>query len=155
MNPRPYEEIPDPSLIALCVWREARGEQRLAKRGVAHVIANRVKHPGWWGHDWKSVILKPWQFSSFNSDDPNSDKWPSDDDPSWTDSLSVASGVYLGMDDDVTEGSCYYHDTSMGWPKAWGNEAEYENVINIGRLKFYRMKPATNALAVGQVAAEG
>ncbi len=153
MKPQPYESLSDIALVALAVWREARGESQDGKRGVAHVIANRVKRGGWWGSDWKSVILKPWQFSSFNANDPNSEKWP-DEDASWTDSLSAASGVITGLDDDLTEGATYYHDTTMGWPKAWGNPADYVNTLNVGRLKFYRDIAHSNRVAVQRAAME-
>ena len=146
MEPQPYTELSDLGILALCCWREARGEVEDGKRGVAHVIANRVKLGGWQGRDWHSVVLKPWQFSSFNLSDPNNTKWPSDDDPSWTECLSISSGVLMGMDDDLTGGATYYYDTSIGWPKAWGNEAEYENTLNVGRLKFWKhLRPSDSA----------
>jgi len=148
MEAVPYGQLSELKLIALCCYREARGEPLDGKRGVCHVIRNRVNQPSWWGGDWKSVILKPWQFSSFNVNDPNNSLWPPDDSPSWTDCLSAASGVYAGVDDDLTGGATFYHDTSMGWPKAWGSETEYVNTLNVGRLKFY--KPIPNPLAASQ-----
>jgi len=140
MMPTPYENLTDLQIIALCVWREARGEPVDGKRGVAHVIANRVKHPGWWGRDWKSVVLKPFQFSSFNKTDPNSNKWPVvEEDAIWTDCMSAASGAYLGLDDDLTEGAQFYHDSSIAFPAAWGPESQYVKTLKVGRLSFYRM----------------
>ena len=153
MDARPYTELSPVQLFALCIWREARGESEDGKRGVAHVIANRVNHPGWWGHDWCSVILKPWQFSSFNKNDPNSEKWPEDTDPSWQQCLSIASDVYLGMNSDPTDGACYYYDTSIEFPRAWGPQSEYTNTLNIGRLKFWRRNLPTNLEAVQDAAA--
>jgi len=76
MQAAAYSELSALDLMKLCVWREARGEGMLGKRGVAQVIQNRANDPSWWGHDIRSVILKPWQFSSFNMADPNSEKWP-------------------------------------------------------------------------------
>ena len=96
MIPQPYATLSGLSLLGLCIWREARGEAELGKRGVAHAIANRAKSPSWWGHDWYTVITKPYQFSSFNEDDPNSKKWPAEEDSSWIESLSVASGERSG-----------------------------------------------------------
>src|SRR5690606_28151479 len=40
---------------------------------VGAVIRERVLRPGWWGTDWQSVCLKPWQFSCWNEGDPNRD----------------------------------------------------------------------------------
>jgi len=133
-----YTELSDLTLLALCCWREARGETFAGMRGVCHVIHNRTLKPGWWGHDWKSVILKPFQFSSFNSSDPNSYKWPEDDAPSWTACMAAASAIYTGQDEDLTEGATYYFDTSISWPKAWGKEEDFVNTLNLGRLRFFR-----------------
>lgn len=55
-------------LLALCVWGESRGEPVEGQIAVACVVRNRVIRTA---HDWKAVILAPWQFSCFNEDDPN------------------------------------------------------------------------------------
>jgi spore germination cell wall hydrolase CwlJ-like protein len=139
MESQPYGELSDVALMALCCYREARGETLYGKRAVCHVIKNRATQGGWWGHDVASVVLKPWQFSSFNANDPNSAVWPEDEaTPAWIDCLSAASAVLVGDEPDNTDGATFYHDTSMGWPKAWGKESDYVNSLNIGRLRFYR-----------------
>lgn len=141
MNPQPYTELSDLTLLELCVWREARGEGFEGKRGVAWTIRNRVTHPKWWGHDWHSVILKPWQFSSFNLQDPNNTRWPADDDPSFADCCAAAVPVYNIGDTDPTDGATHYYDTSIDFPKAWGPQGEWVNTLNVGRLKFWKMRP--------------
>jgi len=141
MLPQPYNQMPDYALLALAVYREARGEPMSGKKGVAHVIRNRTLQPGWWGTDWKSVILKPWQFSSFNPNDPNNNVWPSDGEQAWTDCLSATSAVMFGDETDLTDGACWYHDVSMGWPEAWGNQEDYMQTLAVGRLLFYRLLP--------------
>lgn len=141
MLPQPYNQMPDYALVALCCFREARGEPLAGKKGVCFVIRNRTLHPGWWGHDWASVILRPFQFSSFNVNDPNDKVWPQEDDPAWTDSLAAASAVMFGDETDLTGGACWYHDTSMGWPSAWGAESDYTQTLAVGRLLFYRKNP--------------
>ena len=145
MQPTPYENLSDLELLTLCVWREARGEPFDGKRGVAHVIRNRVYGPvHWWGRDWHSVVLHPWQFSSFNTSDPNAYEWPSDTDPSFESCVQAVGPVYAGEDEDLTNGATFYYDTSISWPRSWGNQADYENTLNIGRLKFWRLKPKTS-----------
>jgi hypothetical protein len=62
MQAAPYSELSPLDLMKLCLWRKARGEGMLGKRGVAHVIQNRADDPSWWGHDVHSVILKPGNF---------------------------------------------------------------------------------------------
>jgi spore germination cell wall hydrolase CwlJ-like protein len=122
--------------MKLCVWREARGEGLLGKRGVAHVIVNRAADPCWWGDDIPSVILKPWQFSSFNVGDPNADKWPEDSDPSFQDCSDVCNAVLAGTDKDITGGATFYNDSSINEPTDW-IKAGYILTLQVGRLSFY------------------
>ncbi len=91
------EQIYEVFLLALVIWREARGETLAAKLAVAWVVRNRVQRPGWWGKDWGSVVLKPFQFSSFNHNDPNATRWPDPLDTSWEASLQIAADVYVPM----------------------------------------------------------
>ena len=133
-----YAEMSDLSLMALCCYREARGEPFDGKRGVCHVIQNRANKPGWWGTSVKEVVLKPFQFSSFNSNDPNSIIWPMDNNPAWTQCLSAASAVLMGDDPDLTDGAMFYHDSSISFPKAWGKEENYVKTLVVGKLSFYR-----------------
>jgi N-acetylmuramoyl-L-alanine amidase len=142
MNPgTAYEFI----LLALCLWREARGELSTTKLAVAWSIRNRVANPGWWGKTWAEVILAPWQYSSFNHNDPNATKWPAELDPSWQDSLTVASQVY--SDDlhdapilpDPTDGATSYYDMSMDTdPPSWAVDGSQVHVCDWGRLHFYK-----------------
>ena len=142
MNPQPYENLSDLTLLELCVWREAQNQGHEGMRAVAWSIRNRVEHPCWWGKTWSEVILKPWQYSSFNLADPNHHKFPSDVDPFFATACDVCTRVYLGADtDDLTDGATHYYDTSIGFPKAWGSEAEWVNTLNVGKLKFWKLRP--------------
>lgn len=141
MDPKPYNELSDAQLLALCCWREARGESMDGKLAQCWSVKNRILHPAWWGHDWSTVILKPWQYSSFNANDPNAEKWPSEADPSWGQCQEAAETVILDKISDPTNGATHYYDISITFPKAWGNENEWENTLNVGRLKFWKMKP--------------
>jgi hypothetical protein len=139
-----YNDLSDLVLLELCVWREARGEPFDGKRGVANVIRNRVYSAiKWWGHDWHSVILHPWQFSSFNAHDPNSALWPKDIDPAFAECGQACIPVYNGADVDLTDGALWYHDTSMGWPHAWGDPRNYVQTLAVGGLLFYKPVPLT------------
>lgn len=133
------DQIYEMFLLALCIWREARGEILDAKRGVAWVVRNRAAHPSWWGSDFISVILKPAQFSSFNANDPNAVKWPSPADASWIASLEIAAEVFAGAVPDPTGGATYYFDDSIAEnPPAWA--AQLEPCAKIGRLNFFRAR---------------
>ena len=133
------DQIYELFLLALCIWREARGEILDSKRGVAWVVRNRAAHSSWWGTDVSSVILKPAQFSSFNANDPNAVKWPSPQDASWLASLEIASEVLAGAVPDLTGGATYYFDDSIAQnPPAWA--AQLEPCAKIGRLNFFRTR---------------
>jgi spore germination cell wall hydrolase CwlJ-like protein len=142
MIAQPYTNLSDLALLELCCWREARGEQFDGQRGVCHVIRNRSLVPSWWnGHiagSLSRVILQKYQFSSFNPGDPNETKWPADDDPAFAECCAAAMPVYLGYDEDNTAGACWYYDTSIGWPKAWGDQNLYVQTLAVGRLLFWK-----------------
>jgi N-acetylmuramoyl-L-alanine amidase len=143
MNPQPYEQLSDLQLAALCIWREARGEGLLGKRGVAHVIHNRAQQG--FGYSIAHVILKPYQFSSFNANDPNADKWPADADHSWLDCQQTASEVLGGSDEDITNGATFYYSPPLtAPPHAWG---PVDIVLKVGNLTF--CKPARRPADLG------
>src|SRR5690606_23977734 len=74
------ETVPiDPNVdtVARTLWGEARGTGLLDMLGVAAVIRERYLRPGWWSKpsdDWWSVCRNPYQFSSWNQNDPNRKK---------------------------------------------------------------------------------
>jgi spore germination cell wall hydrolase CwlJ-like protein len=139
MEPIAYDEMTSEALLSLCVWREARGEGMLGKRGVAHCILNRVNARSFFGHDVQSVILKPYQFSSFNASDPNADKWPAVDDPSWMDSQAAAHQVLSWNDPDLTSGALYYFSPPLtAPPHAWGSVGV---TLVVGNLTFCKPVP--------------
>lgn len=134
MNPQQAYEF---SLLALCIWREARGEVVPAKFGVAWSIRNRALKPSWWGTDFTSCILKPKQYSSFNPGDPNAVKWPMPADTSWLACLQAAQAAYAGVGDDPTGGATHYFDRSMDAnPPIWSKTMSH--MIDIGHLRFYK-----------------
>jgi N-acetylmuramoyl-L-alanine amidase len=145
MQAVPYSELSALDLMKLCVWREARGEGILGKRGVAHVIQNRADDPSWWGHDVRSVILKPWQFSSFNAADANSNKWPAEGDPSFQDCDNICEAVAAGKDEDLTAGATSYYDVSIPAPR-WTLDGSNVPTLSVGRLRFYKLaqRPVTD-----------
>src|SRR5271169_2984705 len=93
------ESLTNTFLLALAIYREARGEDRAAKIAVGCVIRNRVQHPSWYGRTWFEVITKPYQFSSFNLGEPNSTVFGSPNDPAWQDSAAAALSVMGGAAD--------------------------------------------------------
>ena len=130
----------DCALLALVLWREARGEPVEAKRAVAWVIRNRVLRPSWWGKTWSEVITKRWQFTSMTGrGDANLLKWPDERDTAWQACLEVAAAVQVGQGTDPTQGATHYFDRSLdATPPAWAGDAAMQHVMDIGAFHFYR-----------------
>ena len=71
LYPEPDHDIsaqPAEILGALTVLGEARGETQAGKLAVAHVIRNRMAKSG---RSVADTVLAPWQFSCWNTGDPN------------------------------------------------------------------------------------
>ena len=132
----PYLTNPT-QLLALCLWRESRGESIAAKLGVAWVILNRTRMAPAQGfkHSIAENILHPGAFSSFLQGDPNATKYPQIGDPSWGDCLSVAEAMGLS---DPTFGACFYFSPPLTEPPVhqWG---PVERTAVIGHLQFYKV----------------
>lgn len=134
----------DVVLLALCCWREARNQRKVAQVGQAWTVRNRADKPSWWGDSISSVILKPEQYSSFNAGDPNSTKLPHSTDPSWLQCLEVAQDVYQGIEADPTNGATHYFDASLdSHPPSWATAPTMEHVIDLDQFRFYRLKGTT------------
>lgn len=137
----PFEEQSPMVLLAMCIWGEARGEDMAAQLMVGCTVRNRVNKPGWWGHDWRSVILQPYQFSSFNETDPNRKRLlyplqfgtPAE----WYPCFYAAMGVMEGYVGDLSQKATHYYDTSIIEPKwAIGKLP----VAIRGKLRFYQLQ---------------
>jgi N-acetylmuramoyl-L-alanine amidase len=144
MVPTDYSLMSDMGLLALCAWREARGEGQAGMRAVCCVVRNRVNKPCWWGHDYHSVILHPYQFSSFNAPprtkitDPNESKWPADDDPTWIIAQEEAQDALNG-EPDTTRGATLYYSRPITFPPSeWGPVVA---TATIGHLSFWKPAP--------------
>lgn len=139
LTPWNYYEI---TLLALTIYREARGEPYDAKIAVAHTPMNRVAHAGWWGHDLIGVLTTKWQYSSLT--DPNDKQltvWPKADDATFEECLKIAALVVGGVYKSPLNGiDSYYDDSLQGdrMPK-WAKEHPERFVGKIGRLNFYNM----------------
>ena len=112
-------------LLAMGIWGESRGLPDAGKLAVGCVVANRVKD-GRFGDGYKGVILKPWQFSSFNHSDPNHGKLLHpllhDAQPVWESCYRAAETILSGDYVDFTMGALYYFSHPItAPPKAWGH----------------------------------
>lgn len=119
-------------VLALAVWREARGESPLGKLLVAQTIENRVVDPRW-PETYIGVIVQPWQFSAFNRNDPNALKFPAENDPIWPECVAAAECV-LNAPRPFTTAN-HYHTTSVD--PVWKDDNKV--VTREGAHIFYRL----------------
>lgn len=141
---------------ALTVYGEARGCTQAGRTAIAHTIINRAKKHSWWGkidgmypdHSIAAVCLKPWQYSCWNANDPNSallenlqaEYRKAIQDKHCRASLKALIDALDGWEPDATDGATHYltkrlHETS---PPAW---ARGDNWMEIGAHRFFRDVP--------------
>lgn len=124
----------DEFLLALCVWREARGEIYEGKQMIVQVIRNRAKdEKSRWPNSITRVILQPNQFSSFNYADRNSTLFPFPGDISWGDCVRAV------MDEPSTLiktcGANHYHRTDI--TKSWSQKYLWKT--ELGNHTFFKI----------------
>ena len=123
------------ALLALLVWREARGELHPAKVAVAFSVMNRVQSPKWWGTTLGAVIAKKWQYSSMAAPgDPNLIAYPLPHDLSFQDCLHAVNKVLSGVEKNPVPGADSYYDRSIPPPK-WAKPEQF--VKQIGAFRFF------------------
>ena len=111
-------------ILALCIWRQARGESFRGKLLVGFTIKNRVKDPRW-PRTYEGVITQKWQFSAFNPSDPNAVKYPNTgeenpvEDAAWLECVKVAETV-LNSSTSITSAN-HYHTKNI--KPSWSDEA--------------------------------
>lgn len=125
------------SVIAMCLWREARNQKEEAIIAVACCIRNRVEKPSWWGRDYLDVVSKKWQFSSITDPkDPQLILYPKKNDKEFTLCLQIADNLLQGQYTHPAPGADSYYDESIQPPKwAVGNTTRFRG--KIGAFYFY------------------
>jgi len=108
-------------VAARTLWQEARGENAIGRRAVAHVLANRLKS-GKWGATLAEVCLYPFAFSGWNPRDPNriAAARLADDDPLLLAFATMIEAACDGTDPDPTNGATnYYAPKVLAAPPTW------------------------------------
>ena len=127
---------------ALCVWKEARGEQQAGMRAVAHVLFNRVGAVGF-PHTLHDVVYQKNAFTSMSvSSDPEYSLMPPPNDPPYAYASQIVQAVAAGTDIDSTSHAHYYanlKNVTSGW---FLNHIVKDTVLHpqtvvIGRQTFY------------------
>lgn len=103
-------------MLALCVYREARGESDLGKQLVAQTILNRARDAkDRWPKTIVGVVCQPLQFSSFNRSDPNVNVFPKEGEVAWIKCVWAAERV-LGSNTPICLANHYHtKDVKPSW----------------------------------------
>jgi len=133
----PFTDI---AMLALLLFREARGESYEAKVAVGCTVRNRTLHPSWYGKTYFEIITKKAQFTSIHPPDgifdPNLVVYPDPHDSTWKDCVLVAFDVIVGNVADPTGGALFYFDKSADKnPPPWATS--YVHSADIGNFHFY------------------
>lgn len=125
-------------VLARTLYGEARGEGRTGMEAVASVILYRANNPRWWGWSIVDVCLKPFQFSCWNSGDPNRalimSKFPDQGDDTFDLAWDIAGQALAGQITDRTNGASHYAVT--GVDRDWMHGAQV--AAKLGAHTFYK-----------------
>ena len=115
--------------LAMNIYHEARGESIDGQIAVAQVTMNRAAHKSW----PETVCKVVYQKKQFSWTHTIKDHTPYDND-SWETAKIIARSVYEGKEDDLVDGSVFYHADYVNpyWAKS------YTKVGKIGTHIFYR-----------------
>lgn len=131
-------ELYETALLALVIWREARGEGELGMRAVACSIHNRVERPTWWGTSYASVIGKKYQYSSMAAPgDPQLIRYPDMNDSMFAEALQIADAIIA--DEPIgnpVAGADSFYDVSIP-PPDWATPECF--VGQVGRIRFFNV----------------
>lgn len=129
----------DQQIAAATAYMEASNQGADGIRAVMHVFFNRLQFAPKYGSTIADICLKPWQFSCWNTADPNRHRLSIVDDgnPILADCLE-AYGEVSGGSDDPTMGATHYIAEGIT-PPPWVSEAT--QTVKIGSHTFYKGVP--------------
>ena len=128
--------------VARTIWGEARGEGRAGMEAVANVIMNRVADRRW-GGDAADVALAPFQFSAWNTGDPNRALMigVNENDPNFRTAMDIARRAVAGRLPDRTNGATHFHTSYIARVPSWARAPGARVVARIGGHVFYAGVP--------------
>lgn len=127
--------ISDDTLASLNIWIEARGEPFEGKAAVGEVMLNRLK--GKWAKTLVEVILAPYQFSGWNTDDRNRELAMLLDDQNTQYQQCVKAWNAAKAGSNFAKGAVfYYNPTIIKNPPSFAWKAKKTAII--GSHHFYR-----------------
>jgi spore germination cell wall hydrolase CwlJ-like protein len=127
--------IPDDTWAALNIWMEARGEKIEGKIAVAEVMLNRLKK-GFWGDTIAEVVLAPYQFSGWNTKDPNRVKAAQLDDQDQAYQECVKAWELAKAGSNIAKGATHYFNPAIVARPSWAPPSKM--LARIGNHEFYK-----------------
>lgn len=137
-------------LLALCLWREARGCSHDQKRAVAHVITNRasgLNPKQYGGPSLVGVVTAPYQFTSISPPHSsvtsfaewiNATTWPQESDLNWAECCSIADSIGKGTDGpDPTNGANHYYTEPISAVPVWADPSKM--TLQSGPFRFFKL----------------
>lgn len=134
-------------LMALCLWREARGCSHAEKLAIAHVIANRATDPkGRFPKSIAGVICAPMQFTSIApplhavgpAEMANAVSWPKDGDVNFAECCAIADQFGAASEGlDPTAGATNYYSDPIAAVPAWADPSKL--TLRLGVFHFYKL----------------
>lgn len=132
-------------LLALCMWREARGEGEEGMRAVGHVV---MKRAATWYRTYAEpvhmAIMYRGQFTSMSDPrDPEYRLHPVEGDPQYAFCRQIALLLIAGTDPDITKGALYYANLEELKPNCWfireivAQPTQHPELARIFRQTFY------------------
>ena len=134
-------------LLALVLWREARGRTLNEKLAIAHVIANRATDPQErWPKTLSGVICEHEQFTSISppksitpAELSNAVAWPKDGDPNFLECCQIADDFGSACEGpDPTGGATNYYSDPIPAIPSWAADASKETA-HIGVFHFFKL----------------
>lgn len=122
-------------MLALCLYREARGDGDAGMIAVGCVVRNRVHRRN---SSYYVEVVKRLQFSSITAKgDPQLILYPAALDASWIKAQAIAAGIISGSIADTTQGSTLYYANTIPFPASW-NRAVLTPTVTVGNQFFFK-----------------
>lgn len=107
----------DMEILAKTIFGEARGESQEGQIAVACCVFNRFNSGKWFSaKSVAGVCLKPWQFSCWNKNDPNSQKIINLPFSTYSQYFNV---IKLARQHDITKGATHYYNPKVCKTPKW------------------------------------